>query len=48
MFEVVYTIDGVQAKGMIPANNQYEILNIITNMYSKNQKVQIISIRKVN
>lgn len=47
MFEVIYTIDGVQAKGMIPANDQYEILNIITNMYTKS-KVQIISIRKVN
>lgn len=48
MFEVIYTIDGVQAKGMIPANDQYEILNIISNMFGNNQKVQIISIRKVN
>lgn len=48
MFEVIYSIDGVQAKGMIPANHQYEILNIITNMYGKNQRVQIINIRKVN
>ena len=47
MFEVVYSIDGVISKGFIPANEQYEINNIITNMYGKS-KVQIISIKKVN
>lgn len=47
MFEVTYSINGIVSKGMIPANNQYEINEIITNMYGKG-KVQIISIRKVN
>ena len=47
MFEVTFSIDGVISKGMIPANDQYEINNIITNMYGKG-KVQIISIKKVN
>lgn len=47
MFEVTFSIDGIISKGMIPANEQYEIINIITNMY-KGSKVQIINIRKVN
>lgn len=46
MYEVIYTVDGIQRTMQISANDSVSAQNIVTNMFGMG-KVQIISVRRI-